>query len=218
MEIKGVEIKWLGHDGFFIEKSKIIYIDPFKINGGLKKADLILITHGHMDHCSMEDLEKIVQSGTKILVTPESLSKVAKLKESVDIEVVSVGSEVSFDGLRIKCVPSYNVSKDFHPKSEGYVGYILDFGDLKIYHAGDTDKIPEMDEFNLDEKYFVALLPVSGTYVMTAEEAFSAAKVIKPDLAIPMHWGEIVGSIGDALKFKELCLSERIGVKILEKE
>ena len=218
MKIKNVELKWLGHDGFLLESSSVIYIDPFQIKDDLPKADLILITHGHNDHCSVEDLRKIVRAGTRILVTADSLSKVAKLTESVDIEVIGSGNEISFDSVRISCVPAYNLSKDFHPKSEGYVGYILDFGDVKVYHAGDTDSIPEMKEFNIDEKEFVALLPVSGTYVMDSQEALSAVKLLNPDLVIPMHYGSIVGSLEDAEKFKSLCLTEGVKVEILEKE
>lgn len=219
MKFKGIEIKWLGHDGFLIISSgKNIYIDPFEIKNNLPRADLILITHNHIDHCSLEDLSKIIRVGTKILLTPQCLSRVAKLGSSLDLEVVNVGDVKTFEDIKIKCVPAYNIGKEFHPKEEGYIGGIFDFGNIQIYHAGDTDLIPEMKTFNSQKKDFIALLPVSGKYVMNSEEAFNAAKIIHPTLAIPMHYGAIIGSISDAKNFKELCSTAGINIQILEKD
>ena len=198
------KINWLGHDGFRIDADKTIYIDPYQISDG-PEADLILITHDHFDHCSPEDVAKIQHSGSIIVTEKDSASKL-----SGDVRVVKVGESLSIDNIQIEAVPAYNTNKDFHPKSNGWLGFIVDIDGVKVYHAGDTDFIPEMKDFNTD----IALLPVSGTYVMTADEAVEAAMAINPKIAIPMHYGAIVGGGSDATKFKD-ALEGKIEVHIL---
>lgn len=221
MKIGEVDLRWLGHSGFLIQNSKTIYIDPFKISENLPKADLILLTHGHYDHCSFEDLGKIVHEGTRIILTADSQSKVARLQVPIRMEVVTPGQEIDLGTVKISTVPAYNIDKSFHQKAEGLVGYVIKTKDVIIYHAGDTDLIPEMQKLtghNQPDKKFIALLPVGGRFTMTAEEAAEAAKIIKPTIAIPMHWGSIIGSEEDAKEFKEICESEGIRVEILKKE
>ena len=188
------KIKWLGHAGFKIEGDKIIYIDPFQIKES-EKADIILITHEHYDHCSPEDVAKIQKESTVIVTIDSCLSKL-----SGHIKTVKPGDEISVESIHIKAVLSYNIGKKFHEKFTNKVGFIVTVGDESVYHAGDTDFIPEMKDIHAD----IALLPVSGTYVMTAEEAVRAAETIKPEYVIPMHYGSIVGSSSDAETFKKL--------------
>lgn len=219
MKIEDVEIKWLGHAAFKIKANdKVIYIDPYQLTAVDEKADVVLITHSHYDHCSQQDIEKVVKDNTIVVCTPDSQSKIARIEKKITIELVEPGTELSFDGLKIKAVEAYNINKQFHPKSQAWVGYVIQTNNVAIYHAGDTDKIKEMEKLTgYGTKQFIALLPVGGTYTMDAEEAAEAAALIKPTLAIPMHYGTIVGSVEDAKKFCELCKEKGINTKILEK-
>lgn len=200
-------IKWLGHAGFSVTAGgKVIFIDPYEI-GDCGKADIILITHSHYDHCSVPDINKIKTPSTVFVTEKESAAIL-----SGDVRVVKPGDKISVSGIEIEAVPAYNINKNFHPKKNNWLGFILINGNNKIYHAGDTDLIPEMDSFAAD----IALLPVSGTYVMTADEAVEAAKLIKPKIAVPMHYDAIVGSKNDAMKFKN-SLEGFCEVVIMEK-
>lgn len=200
-------IHWLGHDTFKIMGEKVIFTDPFKIRKN-DKADIILITHEHHDHCSPEDVRKIQGPETVIVTTADCASKM-----SGNIRIVKAGDRINVGGIDIEVVPSYNTNKQFHTKDRGWVGYIFTVKGQRLYIAGDTDYIPEMKTFKAD----IALLPVSGIYVMTAEEAVQAALDINPKIAIPMHYGSIVGSDKDARKFAE-SLKGKIEVVILPEE
>ena len=221
MKIGSIELKWLGHSGFLIVNKKIIYIDPYNIKEGLEKADIILITHSHYDHCSLPDLEKIIKDGTRIVAPADCQSTIAKIDTHVKIELIEPGQELEFGDVKLYALPAYNIDKHFHPKNEQWVGYIIKLDGVVIYHAGDTDVIPEMQKltgYKQQGKEFVALLPIGGRFTMSVEEAAEAARIIKPTLAIPMHWGSIVGSEDDAKEFVELCKDEKIKAMILEKE
>jgi L-ascorbate metabolism protein UlaG (beta-lactamase superfamily) len=194
-------LHWLGHDSFRIDaEGLVIYLDPFQLKAGGPKADLILITHEHRDHCSPEDVAKIQKADTVIVTIAKAAEKL-----SGQIKTVKPGDELTVKNIPIKAIPAYNVNKfrspgvPFHPKESGHMGYLLTVKGVRIYHAGDTDFIPEMQGLAPD----VALLPVSGIYVMTAEEAAQAALAIQPKVAVPMHVGGPVGVITDADRFRE---------------
>ncbi len=237
MKIGDVEIQWLGHSGFLIRnftpqvypdkssakistEGKVIYIDPYNIKEK-EKADLILITHSHYDHCSVADMEKIIKEGTKIIIPADCQSKITRFDVPIDIQVVEPGDEFDFGDVKISVLAAYNIDKPFHPKEEGWMGYLIKINDVLIYHAGDTDVIPEMQKltgYHQADRKIVALLPVGGRFTMSAEEAAEAASLIKPWLAVPMHYGGVVGAIDDAEEFLRLCEEKGINAKILEKE
>jgi len=200
-------LKWLGHAGFSVTAAgKTIFIDPYEI-GDNPKADIILITHSHYDHLSIADINKIKTPSTVMVTEKESAATL-----SGNIRVVKPGDKITVSGIDIEAVPSYNINKTFHPKKNDWLGFIIGIGDNKIYHAGDTDLIPEMSSFSTD----IALLPVSGTYVMTADEAVEAAKLIRPGIAVPMHYDSIVGTKKDAARFKS-ALEGFCEVMVMEK-
>ncbi len=188
-------IEWLGHASFRIRGEKVLYLDPWQIAGG-PAADIILVTHDHGDHFSPDDIAKISTPQTQ-LVGPACCA--AKLQGKV--HVVRPGDVLELEGVRIEAVPAYNTTKPNHTQEAGHVGYIIEADGRRIYHAGDTDLIPEMDQIRCD----VALLPIGGTYTMDAQEAAEALKHIKPRVAIPMHWGRIVGKEEDVHRFRELA-------------
>ncbi|HHD16018.1 MAG: MBL fold metallo-hydrolase [Thermoplasmata archaeon] len=198
------KIEWLGHASFRISTGKgIIYIDPWKTSGA-PKADLILITHSHYDHLSEDDISRLKKANTIIMGTRDVVEKVPEAVAMIP------GSKKNISGIKVEAVPAYNPEKQFHPRENNWVGYVIDVDGFRIYHSGDTDVIAEMKELrNID----VALLPVGGTYTMSPEEAAQAVSMFSPRKAIPMHWGDIVGGKKDAKRFKKLASCE---VEILE--
>jgi len=222
MEIDGVKIEWLGHSGFIITNGKKVVIDPYNIteNAGMNKADIILITHSHYDHCSIKDIAKLAKEGTIVIVPADAQSKITRI-DGVEMQVIEVGDELDFGSVKISTIPAYNIKKEFHPKSEGWFGYVVKMNKVIIYHAGDTDKISEMEKlsgYGKEGNIFIALLPVSGQYVMDADEASEAAVMIKPSLAVPMHYASgVAGTKEDAERFVKLCNEKGIKAQILEK-
>jgi len=214
-EYNGVKLTWLGHDGFRIEDGQVIYIDPYEIKGGAD-ADLVLISHEHDDHCSIDDLKKVVTSKTVLVAHAQSKNKLSKLPAK-ELKIVKPGDKLALGTVTVEAVPAYNTNKFrepgklFHPKEDGKLGFIVTVNGVRIYHAADTDHITEMKGMAPD----IALLPVSGTYVMTAKEAAEAAASIKPKVAVPMHYASIVGSAKDAEEFKKLAKCE---VRVMQKE
>ncbi len=201
------KINWLGHDGFRIDTGKTIYFDPYQIEEG-PEADLILVSHDHFDHCSPEDVAKIQGEKTVIVTEKDSAKKL-----SGDVRVIKPGDYLTVDGVKIEAVSSYNTDKDFHPKGNNWLGFVVEIDGVKVYHTGDADFIPEMKDLEVD----IALLPVSGTYVMTADQAVKASLAINAKLARPMHYAAIVGDVQDALNF-EKALAGKVDVLVLEKK
>jgi len=189
------KIKWLGHASIRIEAQKIIYIDPWKIRGG-PKADLILISHTHHDHLSPADIRKIRKEDTVIVAAVDAAAQL-----SGDVRALNPGDKVTVQGITIEAVPAYNIGKPYHPKANHWIGFILTVEGKTIYYGGDTDFIPEMKEIKAD----IWILPVGGTYTMTAKEAAAVINMIRPEAAIPIHYGDIVGARKDAETFNQLC-------------
>jgi L-ascorbate metabolism protein UlaG (beta-lactamase superfamily) len=206
IEYEGVTFRWLGHDGFVItsKEGKSVCIDPFRVKGDLKPVDVLISTHEHFDHCSVEDMQKVVSSDTEVIGIPMAEDNLSQLT-CKKIHYVKPGDTLTVKSIPFEFVPAYNVNKfrspnvPFHPKEDGKIGVIMVMDSHRIYHAGDTDYIPEMANFRPD----IALIPVSGTYVMTAEEAIEAAGMLQPKLIIPMHFGAIVGDSSMAEKLKQ---------------
>jgi len=188
-------IFWLGHSSVRIDGEKVIYIDPWKLKD-VKEADIILVSHSHHDHLSVEDIKKIQKNDTIIITTPDCTDGLTG-----DIRVVKPGDVVQIGEISVEAVPSYNVDKAFHPKENNWLGFVVTVGGKRIYYCGDTDLIPEMESIEAD----IMLVPVGGTYTMTDEEAARAVNMIKPKIAIPIHYDDIVGTEDDAKRFKGLC-------------
>ncbi len=198
------EVEWLGHSGFRITVgSASIYIDPYRVASDSPPANLILITHQHYDHFSIQDLERLRSDDTRVIAPP---AVAERLEGSVSSVAPGDVIETDIPGVDVRAVPAYNTSKrdgegrPFHPREAGCVGYELNVRGERLYHAGDTDVIPEMDWVVGAE---LALLPVSGVHVMTALEAAEAARRIQPTVAVPMHWGGHIGSETDAQAFAD---------------
>lgn len=200
-------LHWLGHDSFRIDSSLTIYIDPWYLPPNSPTADLILVSHEHYDHCSPDDVERIRTTDTLLVANSSAAPNL-----QMPVRILNPGESLEHQSLRISGLPAYNLDKPFHPKGAGHLGFMIQIEGEQLYFAGDTDLIPEMDGIQCD----VALLPVSGTYVMTAEEAVEAVKVIQTKTAIPMHYGAgVVGTLADAERFRDLS---SVPVLILENE
>jgi L-ascorbate metabolism protein UlaG (beta-lactamase superfamily) len=215
-------LHWLGHDSFRIAdptNGKQIYLDPFKLEKHEPKADLVLITHDHFDHYSPDDLAPLLKPETVIVTVASVADLLAKQNGPWQVVTVKPGDQVTAAGYPIEAVPAYNTNKyrepgqHFHPKSSGFVGFVITVGGQRIYHTGDSDVIPEMTDVEAD----VALIPVSGTYVMTPEEAVEAATRIGAQTIVPMHYGAIVATEAEARQFAAACKQKGLDVHVLEK-
>lgn len=200
-------IRWLGHASFVISGKPLIYIDPWKLKATAETADLVLISHNHYDHFSAEDLAHVRGRETEVVCPEDVASQIEG-----PVTVVAPGSRLAVGGAEVEVLPAYNVKRPFHPRSDLMLGFVVTLEAKRLYYAGDTDFTPEMAGLTGID---VALLPVGGRYTMDAEEAAEAANVFRPRVAVPYHWGDIVGTRKDAERFAELFEGE---TRILEQE
>lgn len=201
--LKNIEV--LYHSSIRINKEKTIYIDPFKIDRNYNDADIVFITHDHFDHYSEEDIDKVINENTTIIIPEELLTKL--LRKGINknaIITVEPNEKYMVQGIKFETIPEYNTNKTFHPKENGWVGYIITLDDIRYYIAGDTD----ITEENRRVKCDVAFVPVGGTYTMDFKEAATLVNEIKPKMAIPIHYGDIVGTKQDAIDFSKLLHPE----------
>lgn len=207
------DIQVLCHSSIKISKGKVIYIDPFKIDENYNDADIIFITHDHYDHYSEEDIDKVKKDDTVIIVPEELLTKVLRKGFRQDYIITVVPNQkYMVEGIEFETVPAYNINKQFHPKENEWVGYIIEIKGNRYYIAGDTD----ITEENKKVKCDVAFVPVGGTYTMDFKEAAYLINEIKPKIAVPIHYGSVVGTKQDAIDFIKL-LNPTIKGKILMK-
>ncbi len=202
-------VHWYGHASFRLQDSQMqIYIDPWKVPPTAPLADLVLVTHGHFDHYAPATIAQLVKGNTCLVAPHDVIAQARKAKELAALRAkpehliaVAPGDTVTVHGVQIVAVPAYNVGREFHPKGNQWVGYLvrLNRGEV-VYHAGDTDYVPEMTHLHPD----VALLPIGGTYTMGADEAAKAVQSMHPRAVVPMHYGDIVGSTKDVERLREL--------------
>jgi len=200
----GMTLQWLGHASFRIcHEGKIIYIDPWKIKDAVQDATLVLVSHSHYDHYCPEDISRISGPNTKLVAASDVI------KTQREGEPIKPGLTIEVSGITVQGVAAYNPRKQFHPRGNNWVGFIIQVNSKRIYYAGDTDLTEEMKAVG---EIDVALLPVGGTYTMNAKDAAEATRHINPKMAIPYHWGDIVGGRSDAEQFAKMVQCD---VKIL---
>lgn len=219
LQFKGLEIRWLGHAGFSVRGGGLeIVFDPFQLKVRPRAADIVFITHEHFDHLSTDDLAKVSSPEKTTIVAAKNCAANLERVACKSKILVAAGDRGEVGGVSYTVVPAYNVNKFkspgivYHPREYGGVGFVVELAGVRLYHPGDSDIIPEMRGLG---RIDVAFLPVSGVYVMTATEAAEAANIIAPEVAIPMHYGAIVGSRRDAEEFRSRA---RCRVEILEIE
>ena len=193
-----------------LEGSKTIYIDPFKRSEKTRDADIIFITHAHYDHFDKKSMKRAAGKETVIVCPKSMLNDIGALGISDKVTGMEPGEEQEIDGIKVEAVPAYNIDKSFHPKDNGWLGYVITLDGVRYYAAGDTDALDELADIECD----VALVPIGGKYTMTAEEAAGLVNKICPKYAVPTHYGSIVGSASDADAFASRVDTE---IKVVKK-
>lgn len=179
------------------DAERTVYFDPWGTGEDPAPADLILITHAHFDHFRPDEIDRLRRPGTK-LVAPHDVAR----ELTGDVTPVRPGEAHVVGGVHITTVPAYNTREEalqFHPKSNGWVGYVVELGGTSYYHAGDTDHAPELDEVRSD----VAFLPIGGRFTMDWRAAADLARAIAPSVAVPIHYGFVICSPSDGMRFRD---------------
>lgn len=209
--LENVEV--LCHSSIKINKEKVIYIDPFKIEKNYNDADIVFITHDHYDHYSEEDIDKVINENTIIIIPEELLTKL--LRKGINknaIITVEPNEKYMVQGIKFETIPAYNTNKTFHPKENGWDGYIIEIKGVRYYIAGDTD----ITEENRRVKCDVAFVPVGGTYTTDFKEAAQLINEIQPKIAVPIHYGSVVGTKQDATDFIKLLNPSIKGIILMK--
>ena len=194
-----ITLTWIHHATVLLQGSATVAIDPWKLPADTPKADLIVVSHSHYDHLSMDDVARVAAEGAAIVAPPDCHKT---LQGAGDLVALEAGTIVQVKGVTIEGVPAYNIGKAFHPKANAWCGAVITLDGSRVYYAGDTDFVPEMRNLaDID----AAWVPVGGTYTMDARAAADAVNAFQPKLAIPYHWGDIVGAVSDAQRFAELA-------------
>ena len=190
-----INVQWLNHASFRITHGEtVIYIDPWKLRTPAHDATAVLVSHSHYDHYSSEDVTKVSNTETKLIASADVIRQHGKG------QALQPGETIKPEGFKVTAVAAYNPNKQFHPKANNWLGFVIEIDSKRIYYAGDTDMTDEMKSLkNID----LALLPVGGTYTMNAAEAAEAVKYFTPDQAVGYHWGDIIGSKSDAEEFSK---------------
>ena len=220
MKIGDINLEFLGHSGFMVKvRNKIIIIDPYRVSDNIPKADIVLITHSHNDHCSIRDIQKVSRNGTIVLCPVDCQSSMMKIK-NVEVHIVDKKEILDFRNFKIECVSAYTDNRH-HPENEGWLGYLIKFRQNVIYFASDTDltsEVKDLSGYGKKDNNFIVVLPVSGTVAMDAITAAKAALILNPKIAIPHGFGAgLYGTIDDARKFVELCKQNSVKAMILDK-
>ena len=207
------DIEVLYHSCIRMNKEKMIYIDPYHIEKNYNDADMIFITHDHYDHYSEEDIDKVRKNNTIFIVPENLLNKLIK-KGINDENIITLdpGDAENIDGIKVEAIHSYNIDKPFHPKENNWLGYVIEIDGVRYYIAGDTD----ITEENKIIKCDVAFVPVGGTYTMNFSEAAQLINIIKPKIAVPIHYGSVVGTKQDATDFIKLLYSTTKGIILIK--
>lgn len=198
--VMSINVQWLNHASFRITHGEtVIYIDPWKLKTSAHDATAVLVSHSHYDHYSSKDIANVSNTETKLTASADVI------RQHGNGQVLQPGETIKFEGFKVTAAAAYNPNKQFHPKANNWLGFVIEIDSKRIYYAGDTDMTDEMKSLkDID----LALLPVGGTYTMNAAEAAEAVKYFKPNHAVGYHWGDIIGSKSDAEEFSKIAECE----------
>ena len=185
------------HSSIKLDKDKKIYFDPYNIDTEYKDADIIFVTHDHFDHYDIDSINKIRKDDTYIVVPHTLKEEVSKHFKEEYILVVDPGKEYNINDISFKTVRAYNIGKNFHPKENNWVGYIVNVDGYSYYVMGDTDETTESKCVTCD----VLFIPIGGKYTMDKDEARHLTNIIGPKIAVPIHYGSVIGTTEDANYF-----------------